>query len=186
MFNWSPDAELLKRLLNSDQENFTPYIWDPFSPETEAYLQSLEQSWPEDIVADYAAIVPSFQKALNLVPEQLVSESQEASLPNFPGIPQPVLQHILAKAKATSLEVLALPEQLLECVQELFPRWSIEDLQVVARPYAYAFRNSAQGSPTTPPPEAIEWDQLSDLEQIRLCFQVSKAILKDITDSNVF
>ncbi|MEY2979649.1 MAG: hypothetical protein ACO3NK_16665 [Prochlorotrichaceae cyanobacterium] len=180
MFHLSPDAELLKLLLDSDQENLTPYIWDPFSPETEAYIQSLEQAWPADIVADYAAIVPSFQKALNLVPEQLVSESQAASLQNFfSGVPQPVLQHILAKAKTASLEVLALPEQLLECVQELFPRWSVEDLQVVARPYAYAFRNSEQGS-LTAPPETIEWDQLSDLEQIRLCFQVSKAILTDL------
>jgi hypothetical protein len=36
--------------------------------------------------------------------------------------------------------------------------------------------------PSQRSPEAIEWDKLSDLEQIRLCFQLSKVALESERD----
>lgn len=180
MFHSSSEADLFKLLLQADhladQENSIPYLWDPQSLETETYLQSIEQDWPEDIVADYETIAPSLNKALNITPTDLL-------LDRFSGIPESIVHHILTHVKFTGLELLSISEQLLYCVQDLFPGWAIEDLQVLARPYAYAFRSGSgvtPASPQTPPHsiEAIEWSKLSDLEQIRLCFQISKAALE--------
>jgi hypothetical protein len=185
MFHSSPEADLLKLLLQAndlpDQESPTPYHWDPQSLETEAYLQSLEQAWPEDIVADYGTIVPTLNQALNLTTVTPVPLDTMMINP-FPGMPQLIVEHILNQVKRTGLELLSLPDQLLHCVQDLFPGWAIEDLQVLARPYAYAFRSSVPSMPSQRSPEAIEWDKLSDLEQIRLCFQLSKVALESERD----
>jgi hypothetical protein len=185
MFHSSPEADLLKLLLQAnhlpDQEGSTPYHWDPRSLETEAYLQSLEQAWPEDIVADYAAIAPTLHKALKISPISSTT-SDTLLIEQFPGIPQAIVQHIMAQVKGTGLELLSLAEQLLHCVQDLFPGWGIEDLQVLARPYAYAFRSGAPSIASRSAEEAIEWNKLSDMEQIRLCFQLSKAALEAKTE----
>jgi len=189
MFHSSPESDLLKLLLQSnhlpDQTESAPYDWDPQSSETEAYLQSLEQAWPEDIVADYETIAPTLNKALNLTAVTVPTLKMRV-IDRFPGIPQSIVDHILTQIKQSGLELLTLSDQLLHCIQDLFPGWAIEDLQVLARPYAYAFRSSSPSIPTTPmaerssqgSPEAIEWNKLSDLEQIRLCFQLSKVALE--------
>jgi hypothetical protein len=197
MFHSSPESDLLKLLLQAnhlpDQTGSAPYDWDPQSSETEAYLQSLEQAWPEDIVADYETIAPTLNKALDLTTNLTTVTAPTLKtmvIDRFPGIPQSIVDHILTQIKQSGLELLTLSDQLLHCIQDLFPGWAIEDLQVLARPYAYAFRSSSPSIPTTPmaerssqgSPEAIEWNKLSDLEQIRLCFQLSKVALEAKTE----
>lgn len=61
-------------------------------------------------------------------------------------IPDELLNRLAQAATRMNEEVssrsLSLADQLVQCVQELLPQWSEEDLQVLARPFAYAMRGA--------------------------------------------
>jgi hypothetical protein len=173
-FGDSAEMDLLQYLHQSDHDTFpVPYIWDPQSIETEAYLQALEDQWPEDIQADLENLAPTLNQVLGLTPLCSLSQLQE----QFPTVPEAILTHILGRVNCTGLHLLSLREQLLYCIQDLFPRWTIEDLLVLARPYAYAFRSA---DPHTPPidPKTADWETLEDFDCIRLCCAVAKVVLE--------
>ena len=183
---------LLEQLLKpvNPHETHSPYIWDPQSPETEAYISSLEQSFDQAIDQNptaaenlsFATIAPHLDRLWARVESQMppVVEPTAPALKNlFPHFPKSWLDHILKQAETIGLESLSLTEQLLQCVQDLFPGWNVEDLQVIARPYAFAMRSFSPAADLTTDLSAAEWEHLSDLEQIRLSLAVAKAALHD-------
>ncbi|MFZ4667497.1 MAG: hypothetical protein ACOYME_13810 [Prochlorotrichaceae cyanobacterium] len=186
------EADLLKQLLNSCSSDDTvahpPYIWDPQSLETEAYLQSLEQNWSDVPVPPFSTIASSIDRLWAKVETAATPQENTPVLrlkTRFPHLPEPCLAHILQQVKTIGLETLSLRDQLLQCVQDLFPSWDLEDLQVVARPYAYAMRSFSSETDPSADLVTVEWHYLSDLEQISLCLAAAKAALHDPEDDTI-
>ncbi|MGA1264605.1 MAG: hypothetical protein ACO331_12005 [Prochlorothrix sp.] len=179
----SPDhnqatAELLHLLLCPPDA----YPWDPQDPDTEDYYAALEAELPEDFTADSRA---NFWTLLDAQWQHLDQQRQaspaEALLQQFQSFPRQLLADIAARATTLAQDwgaesqaaTTTLADHLVQCVQHAFPQWSTDDLYVLARPYAYAMR-STQAAPTP----IGEWEQLSELEQVRLSLAVAKAALE--------
>ena len=182
------EADLLQHFLEHCSSDDTvapyPYIWDPQSLETEAYLQSLEKNWADVPVPSWSTIAPSIDRLwAKLDMAAPLKESHLLRLKGrFPHLPESCLAHILEQVKTIGLETLSLRDQLLQCVQDLFPNWDVEDLQVIARPYAYAMRSLSSRTDPSAELVSVEWHYLSDLEQISVCLAVAKAALQDPVD----
>lgn len=178
--------ELFKFLISESNanQNHAPFVWDPTRLETEAYLQTLEQDWSDADPLHFATFVSQLEPSLPL--DSVPSESSPPATPQrslkdalqqtFPQLPAAVVQHLIQQTQTLAASSLSLGEQLIWCIQDLFPQWSVEDLNVLVRPYAYAFRGAPQTQ--VPAPEE-QWEDLSGLMQIRLCLRATKAILED-------
>ncbi|TVR15758.1 MAG: hypothetical protein EA395_01010 [Phormidium sp. GEM2.Bin31] len=90
-------------------------------------------------------------------------------------VPTSVLKRLCDLAKQTCPEQ-SLLERLVGCVGELLPQWATEDLQVLARPLAYAMRGQSQ----MPPLDDRPWDDLSNLEQARLSLVMAQVALQQL------
>ncbi|MEM8640902.1 MAG: hypothetical protein AAGG51_19105 [Cyanobacteria bacterium P01_G01_bin.54] len=89
-------------------------------------------------------------------------------------VPLAWLQTIGDRAQQLTQNANSPLEQLVDCVQPLLADWSIEDLQVFARPMAFAMR----GASTPPEPDPQDWSALSRVEQARYTLQVARYALQ--------
>jgi hypothetical protein len=92
-------------------------------------------------------------------------------------LPAEYLNRLLASAENLVNSQLDSFDRLVACLSDLFPQWSPEDLQLFARPYAYTMRNGH--SETTI--ETENWQNLSEIEQIRLSAAIASQILRDLS-----
>lgn len=184
----SPDhnqatAELLHRLICLPDA----YPWEPQDPATESYYAALEAELPEDFSADNRETFWSLLDAQWQKFDQPLNPaaSAVALLEQFQSFPRQLLADIAARATQlaqnltqeagaeAAVATTTLADHLVQCVQQAFPNWSVDDLYVLARPYAYAMRSTT----AAPTPEG-DWEQLSELEQVRLSLAVAKAALE--------
>ncbi len=86
------------------------------------------------------------------------------------------------------LNQMSLGEQLVQCVHHLLPDWTKEDLQVLARPYAFAMRGN-QGESTRESTlvgadgldsASRPWQELSDIERARVSFAIARLALAEL------
>ncbi|MBD2123724.1 hypothetical protein [Trichocoleus sp. FACHB-262] len=175
--------DLLEATLSID----TPYPWNIADPEATSYLEKLEQgfsldNWPEDEVAarsqDFFACLDGIW-AQNSLSQRFATWA-----------PQSVLNAIVQQAQKVFASNLSLAEQLVQCVQQSLPNWDADDLQVLARPLAYAMRGVE--AETTEVVEStlkavrpVSWEELSELEQARLSLSIARCALAQLhqTDS---
>jgi hypothetical protein len=92
-------------------------------------------------------------------------------------LPAEYLNRLLASAENLVNSQLDTFDRLVACLSDLFPQWSPEDLQVFARPYAYTMRNG-HSEPTI---ETENWQNLSEIEQIRLSAAIASQIFRDLS-----
>lgn len=170
------------------------YPWNPYTVEAEAYF--LEQDakdafgmvFTEEELADRSE---RFMGQINQVWSS--TRLQTSLLQRFsPQIPDELLNRLVRVAtrmtEQVSLQSLSLADQLVHCVQELLPQWSEEDLQVLARPFAYAMRGAEMDAGKSNPAimEATSWSELSEIEQARTCFGVARyALLEVLSDQEI-
>ena len=101
-------------------------------------------------------------------------------------VPQDLLQRLAQAAVHVTQEVSrqssSLANQLVDCVQEILPNWQEEDLQVLARPFAYAMRgnDSDQVQSTLTTAQAVNWTELSEIEQARTGFAIARYALSKL------
>lgn len=159
------------------------YPWNPEDPESEAYFTKLEAEFAEsdfmantDIVngsqklfakleekwSEFAVNNSAFEKFGRRMPEEILSKLANS------------IREISEKANQT-LGGLSLSDRLVYCVAEIMPRWNIEDLEVLARPMAYAMRDSQLDpveSTLANIPE-VDWQDLSEIERARLSLAIA-------------
>lgn len=125
--------------------------WDS---RAQAFFAQVESCWPQ-------------------TPASSLIESLQARFAEK--IPTDWLTAIATQAQTLATAGLSPIEQLVECVKPLLTDWSVDDLQVFARPLAYAMRS---GAPEVELP-AQAWETLSPVEQARSLLKVAKCALDE-------
>jgi hypothetical protein len=187
-FREHAELELLHLVL---QESET-YPWNPAEQDAEAYFADLEQEvmaagWlEEDLMASGQVLAQTLNQMWDSVaPTVAVQDSVAQSLSaelfqRFTAqVPQTFLESIVQRARALVSNNQSLADQLVACVSDLLPEWGNDDLQVLARPFAYAMR----GGETEMLEAALRsvrcaaWTELSGIEQARLSLAIARYAL---------
>jgi hypothetical protein len=172
-------TELLEALLEEDNSNCYP--WNPTEVEAEAYFVNLESEFELDDWSD----------------EEIRSRSErffhqlDACFPSLPAslaerfaarVPTAWLEAIAQKAQALVDANLSVADQLVQCVQELLPNWTQDDLLVLARPVAFAMREEAEAVDGSSVVRSAEWQELSEVERVRLSMAAARYAISQIQD----
>lgn len=157
-----------------------PYLWNPLDQETETCLddlckefrlEDLPQGMIENGSKNFFAQLENVW-SLNNLKKSLGEKFGERA-------PESILNK-LAELVISLGERGNLAEQLVNCVGQIFPQWNLEDLQVLARPLAYAMRSSQNEDAVTSSIATIRmipWEQLSEVEQARLSLAMTRFAL---------
>jgi hypothetical protein len=191
-FQAEAELELLQVMLQDslthpdDSDTSFTYPWNPAAPEAEAYFEALEQEvikagWSTDEFVEQGQILAGFFDQLwsdaPASTTQRVNSACTNLLQQFAAqVPQQLLDTIVQRAQQVVSINLSLADQMVQCVQECLPNWAEEDLQVLARPFAYAMR----GGETEMLEAALRsvrcaaWTELSGVEQARLSLAIAR------------
>ncbi|WP_017721314.1 hypothetical protein [Kamptonema formosum] len=186
------ELELLETLLLADQA----YPWNPAEPQSEAFFAALEQEfaledWPGNELAAQAqafytqleGLWPAAAPAGESLAGRAIASLQASLRRQFAArLPEEWLDEIAHSAAQLLPANLSLGEKLVRCARALLPQWAEEDLQVLARPLAYAMRgneaaaieSAVAGVRQVPPAE------LSEIEQARLILAVARYALTEL------
>lgn len=165
----------------------TAYPWNPADPEVWAYCEALEQEIADTwSVADFEPYVQTFSKQLDRAWEAFPVQRWSAVFPTelfqrfSAQIPTHLLESIVHQAQQAIAQQQTLAEQLVVCVRDLLPAWTDDDLQVLARPFAYAMRSGADSEMLEGTLQSIRcasWADLSEIEQARLSLAIARYVL---------
>ncbi|HEY9816363.1 MAG TPA: hypothetical protein V6D20_11270 [Candidatus Obscuribacterales bacterium] len=159
------------------------YPWNPAAPESDAYFEHLEQ---DAIALGWSDELDQRAESLGQVMEQLWASTANPSMAETlqsrihqalsVDVPQTIVDHIIQVAQRVAASGLALEEQLIQCVQDCLPTMANEDWQVLARPYAYAMRDSNSDSleAALRTMRCAAWTELSGIEQARLSLAIAR------------
>jgi hypothetical protein len=176
-FKTRTEFDLLEAIALDD----TAYPWNP--DESEAYFTRLEEEFTESDFVTNIDIVNGSQKLFATLEENWSKFSVHQSLFERFGkrMPQDLLTKLATSVREISerasqtLGGLSLSDRLVYCVGEIMPQWALEDLEVLARPMAYAMRDS-QVDPVDSTlaniPE-VNWQDLSEVERARLSLAIA-------------
>lgn len=182
-FQSQMELELLQLIL---QDATSYYPCNPAEPEAEAYFAALEQElfqvgWSDE---DFMMPVQKFATQLDqiwaTVPTANHAIHQLLHTDFFQRfasqVPQQLLNNIIQRAQQVIDSNLSLADQLVHAVQDCLPSWGEEDLQVLARPFAYAMRSSEAEmlEVALQSVRSAEWSELSGIEQARLSLALAR------------
>lgn len=183
----SVDLDLLETLLEPEDAT---YPWNPADEESEVYFQQLEQQFAVQdwLQTELTARSPDFYHHLdtlwsgitscdnNTTNQGVVDHLQENLHNTFAtSVPQIWLQAIGQKASEIFASQQSIGEQLVECVRTVLPNWEVEDLLVLARPFAYAMRGSEQQNAVSVMHNVNnqDWTGLSEIEQAKVSLAIA-------------
>ena len=198
------ELELLQVLLSDEA-----YPWHLESDDAQhQYFDPLESRWTQEVSADENTVIAEkgqlfFQQldqAWADADASLATQPNAASTSSLASIqavlaeqfqdrvPAGLIDTLTQKAQQLASQPLSLAEQLVQSVQDVLPEWGTEDLQVLARPYAFAMR----GPETDKLEVALRsvryaaWTELSGVEQARLSLALARYTLSQMpTDTSV-
>lgn len=184
---WPPpgyhlDMELLETLL-SNQERVYP--WNHSILEAEAYFSEIEnlmETQTSEMVADLDEGCREFYQTLDKVWESFQPVAANQLNAQLQGkfsqmVPQSVLERIAAKAEELTASSASIADQLIHCVQDSLSQWDMEDLLVLARPFAYAMRGGEEKTAVdqvVQKASTLDWESCSELERARLMLAVAR------------
>ncbi|HEY9642068.1 MAG TPA: hypothetical protein V6C57_16390 [Coleofasciculaceae cyanobacterium] len=182
-FQSQAELELLQIIL---QGSASCYPCNPAEPEAEAYFAALEQEvfkagWTEE---DFAIPAQSLAHQLNQLWDAVPAQDATSHILNTDffqrfatQVPQHLLNSIVQRAEQVIASNLSLADQLVHAVQDCLPTWGEEDLQVLARPFAFAMRGSSETEVLEVALRSVrcaEWQDLSSIEQARLSLAIAR------------
>ncbi|MGG6269807.1 hypothetical protein ACQ4M3_30410 [Leptolyngbya sp. AN03gr2] len=172
-----PDnADTVKVEVKEIPDSAISYPWNPADPESDSFFNSLEQKFPIDTLSD-AEISDRADAFFAHLDSLFAAPTLETSLAQkFATVPQSILNAIARQAQKLADSSATLADQLVLCVQEALPQWAEEDLQVLARPLAYAMRGE---EPTV---KSTDWSKLSETEQAKLTLAIARYALNEVQD----
>jgi len=188
-FQAQAELELLQIIL---QGSTSCYPCNPAEPEAEAYFAALEQEmfqagWTEEDFAAPAQLLATQLDQLWTTPSAAETASRILNtefLQRFTAqVPHPVLSDIVQRAQQVVAANLSLADQLVRAVQDCLPNWDEEDLQVLARPFAYAMRGSETEAleVVLRSVRCAEWKDLSSIEQARLSLAIARYAIDQVS-----
>lgn len=157
------------------------YPWEPTQAETESYFHTQQEQFSLDTLLGEGELGTRAAALFSHLGQcwQSVAQGEarkQVLFDRFAGVPIAWLEAIAAAAQGAMQQKISLQDKLVSCVQSLLPQWNEEDLQVLARPLAYAMRGSGES------PQAFKgvWEELSPVEQARWSLAIAKTALQDI------
>jgi hypothetical protein len=189
-FQAQAELELLQFIL----EEPVVYPFNPIEPEAEAYFAALEQEmlamgWPvEELDQQGQQLSQRLDQLWATVTTPVAVVSADA-LSAFlqqrfaARAPKQLLTHIAQQAQQVAAQNLTLAEQLVQCVQACLPTWGADDLQVFARPLAFAMRAPEPSTMESTIDEirSVDWEKLSQVEQARLSLAIARYALAQVS-----
>lgn len=189
-FQAQAELELLQFIL----EEPVVYPFNPIEPEAEAYFAALEQEmlamgWSvEELDQQGQQLSQRFDQLWATVASPAPVVSVE-TLSKFlhqrfaARAPKQLLTHIAQQAQQVAAQNLTLAEQLVQCVQACLPTWGEDDLQVFARPLAFAMRAPEPSTVESTIDEirSVDWEKLSEVEQARLSLAIARYALAQLS-----
>jgi SpoVK/Ycf46/Vps4 family AAA+-type ATPase len=179
-FQSQAEMELLRQILQEKES----YLWNPASLNAASYFADLEQEvlnagWTTEELTEQGQIFASHLEQVWATVPATSSLAAELFQRLSVQVPQALLDSIVQKAQQVISANLTLADQLVQCVQDSLPGWDSDDLQVLARPFAYAMRGAESESleSVLKSVRNAEWDDLSSIEQARLSLAVARYAL---------
>ncbi|MEC4983126.1 MAG: hypothetical protein SAJ37_09490 [Oscillatoria sp. PMC 1068.18] len=176
-------AELLELILEED----SVYPWNPTSPEAEAYFAALDSGideWldMEDVPQRSEHFFSMLHQCWEVVPSQELESSLLKRFGSF--VPAELLSAIATGATQVVTTNLSHLEKLVESVQPILSYWAEEDLEIFARPLAYAMRGKNNLEATIFHEEMAAWEQLSSVEQAKATMAIANYALLHIQEQS--
>ena len=195
----STDLELLSTLLEAEDNT---YPWNPADEYSEEYFCELEKQFPMQDVLDeeITELSRSFYNQIDTLWSQnlntqyykcntklsVVTNVKENLLSVFAAqVPQDWLEKIALEATNTFKSKDSLGEKLVKCVQAVLPQWAAEDLNVIARPYAFAMRDGETSTKSALKSlNERKWSNLTEIEQAKVSLLVASHALQELKNSD--
>ncbi|TAF29765.1 MAG: hypothetical protein EAZ69_24355 [Oscillatoriales cyanobacterium] len=181
MATQSPDSQYFRdsqtqaqmELLTTIVQTDVAYPWNPAQLESESYLTDLEQEF-------------ALSQVLFAQLEQvwLATALQKSLREKFAIVPQDFLASITQSVQNATVKYQSLADQMVECVLDILPQWTEEDLQVLARPLAYAMREADSSGVEVVMESRRPWAQLSEIEQARVGLAVARYAISQLEISD--
>ncbi|MGA7933955.1 MAG: hypothetical protein WCA35_10445 [Kovacikia sp.] len=186
--SWKGNESLTEEMFAVEENSkaTVAYPWNTIDPEAEEFFTELEQGFPSDIWS--ADELASRSSKFFSYADQLWSATtlQNSLAQKFnTRMPQELLLAIANRAHQLISSSQSLAEQLVDCVQDLLPNFAAEDLQVLARPLAYAMRNGESHravESTLEKVRLLKWEELSEIEQARLSLAIARTALTELEE----
>ncbi|MEG5173935.1 hypothetical protein [Microcoleus sp. B3-D7] len=189
MATQSPDSEYFRdsqtqaqmELLATIVQTDVAYPWNPAQLESESYLAALEQEFAlSDSFSDSDIALKSQVLFSQLEQVWLTTALQKSLREKFARLPQDFLARIAQSVQNATVKYQSLADQMVECVLDILPQWAEEDLQVLARPLAYAMRDVDSEGGELVMATKRPWAQLSEIEQARVSLAVARYAISQL------
>ncbi len=175
------EMELLATIVQTD----VAYPWNPAQLESESYLTALEQEFAlSDSFSDSDIAQNSQVLFAQLEQVWLTTALQKSLREKFARVPQDFLARIAQSVQNATVKYQSLADQMVECVLDILPQWAEEDLQVLARPLAYAMRDVDSEGAQLVMATRRPWAQLSEIEQARVSLAVARYAISQLAISD--
>lgn len=169
--------ELLATIIQTD----VAYPWNPAQIESESYWAALEQEFALfDSFSDSDIALKSQVLFSQLEQVWLTTALQKSLREKFARVPQDFLASIAQSVQNATVKYQSLADQMVECVLDILPQWAEEDLQVLARPLAYAMRDVDSEGGELVMATKRPWAQLSEIEQARVSLAVARYAISQL------
>jgi len=173
--------ELLATIVQTD----VAYPWNPAQLESESYLTALEQEFAlSDAFSDSDIAQKSQVLFAQLEQVWLTTALQKSLREKFARVPEDFLARIAQSVQNATVKYQSLADQMVECVLDILPQWAEEDLQVLARPLAYAMREVDSEGTQLVMATRRPWAQLSEIEQARVSLAVARYAISQLANSD--
>ena len=175
------EMELLATIVQTD----VAYPWNPAQLESESYLTAKEQEFAlSDSFSDSDIAQKSQVLFAQLEQVWLTTALQKSLREKFARVPQDFLARIAQSVQNATVKYQSLADQMVECVLDILPQWAEEDLQVLARPLAYAMREVDSEGAQLVMAAKRPWAQLSEIEQARVSLAVARYAISQLAISD--
>ena len=175
------EMELLATIVQTD----VAYPWNPAQLESESYLTALEEEFAlSDSFSDSDIAQKSQVLFAQLEQVWLTTGLQKSLREKFARVPQDFLARIAQSVQNATVKYQSLADQMVECVLDILPQWAEEDLQVLARPLAYAMREVDSEGAELVMAARKPWAQLSEIEQARVSLAVARYAISQLAISD--
>jgi hypothetical protein len=173
--------DLLATIVQTD----VAYPWNPAQLESESYLTALDQEFAlSDSFSDSDIAQKSQVLFAQLEQVWLTTALQKSLREKFARVPQDFLARIAQSVQNATVKYQSLADQMVECVLDILPQWAEEDLQVLARPLAYAMREVDSEGAELVMAARRPWAQLSEIEQARVSLAVARYAISQLAISD--
>jgi hypothetical protein len=179
------ESQLMDCLLASSTAN---YPWNPSDPETVDYYAETDShfsldDWSDDEITQRSeSFFASIQSCWETAPSYELEQSPLATLTAKFGarVPQQWLSKIAANVSNLATSSLEPVDQLVQSVQDLLSNWEVDDLLVMARPYAYAMRCNPGVDNIDNVVRPLDWEELSEVERAKLTILIAQYAIERI------